>query len=59
MNIQGHAFQHRHVLCFSVSTHAVRDLCLEGDSPTALVLESPFNNIKDEVKFHPLSSVSI
>lgn len=43
---------------FSVSTHAVGDLCLEGDHPAALVLESPFNNIKDEIKFHPLSSAS-
>lgn len=42
-----------------MSSHAVGDLCLEGDHPTALVLESPFSNIKDEVKFHPLSSVSL
>lgn len=46
-----------HSLGTGVSTHAVGDLCLEGDRPAALVLESPFNNIKDEIKFHPLSSI--
>ncbi|XP_050731190.1 lysophosphatidylserine lipase ABHD12-like [Eriocheir sinensis] len=46
-----------HSLGTGVSAHAVGDLCLEGENPTALVLESPFNNIKDEVKFHPLSSI--
>lgn len=46
-----------HSLGTGVSTHAVGDLCQEGDHPTALVLESPFNNIKDEIKFHPLSSI--
>ncbi|XP_045581166.1 lysophosphatidylserine lipase ABHD12 [Procambarus clarkii] len=46
-----------HSLGTGVSTHAVGDLCLEGNQPTALVLESPFNNIKDEIKFHPLSSI--
>ncbi|XP_042228174.1 lysophosphatidylserine lipase ABHD12-like isoform X2 [Homarus americanus] len=46
-----------HSLGTGVSTHAVGDLCLEGDHPAALVLESPFNNIKDEIKFHPLSSL--
>ncbi|XP_066964156.1 lysophosphatidylserine lipase ABHD12-like isoform X1 [Macrobrachium rosenbergii] len=46
-----------HSLGTGVSTHAVGDLCLEGDHPSAVVLESPFNNIKDEIKFHPLSSV--
>ncbi|XP_047473114.1 lysophosphatidylserine lipase ABHD12-like [Penaeus chinensis] len=46
-----------HSLGTGVSTHAVGDLCLEGDNPTAVVLESPFNNIRDEIKFHPLSSI--
>ncbi|MPC44995.1 Monoacylglycerol lipase ABHD12 [Portunus trituberculatus] len=35
--VWGHSLGTGHVLCFSVSTHAVRDLCLEGDSPTALI----------------------
>ena len=43
---------------FSVTSHMVADLCVEGDRPTALVLESPFNNIQDEVKLHKLASVS-
>ena len=42
----------------SVTSHMVSDLCTEGDRPTGLVLESPFNNIQDEVKLHKLASVS-
>ena len=33
------------------------DLCMAGDSPTAVILESPFNNIRDEIKYHPLAAV--
>ena len=39
----------------AVSTEAVARLCETGDPPTALILESPFNNIHDEIKFHPMS----
>lgn len=38
-----------HSLGSSVSTHIVSDLSLEDNPPHALILESPFNNIKDEV----------
>ena len=30
-------------------------LCESGDPPVGLILESPFNNIHDEIKFHPMS----
>ena len=30
-------------------------LCESGDPPTSLILESPFNNIHDEIKYHPMS----
>lgn len=46
-----------HSLGTGVSTHAIGDLCLEGERPSGLVLESPFNNIRDEIKFHPLTSI--
>ena len=35
----------------------VSDLCLEGRRPSGLVLESPFNNIFDEVRNHPMAWV--
>jgi len=44
-----------HSLGTAVSTEAVARLCDEGDPPKALILESPFNNIHDEIKFHPMS----
>lgn len=43
----------------SVSSHMVADLCNEGDKPAALVLESPFTSIGEEVKNHMLSAVSV
>jgi len=43
-----------HSLGSAVSSHLVADLCLEGNRPHGLVLESPFNNIYDEVRNHPL-----
>ncbi|XP_042861393.1 lysophosphatidylserine lipase ABHD12-like isoform X2 [Penaeus japonicus] len=39
-----------HSLGTGISTHALRDLCLDGERPSGLVLESPFNNMKEEVK---------
>jgi len=44
-----------HSLGTAVSTEAVARLCEEGDPPTSLILESPFNNIHDEIKYHPMS----
>uniref|UniRef100_T1IIE7 AB hydrolase-1 domain-containing protein n=1 Tax=Strigamia maritima TaxID=126957 RepID=T1IIE7_STRMM len=44
-----------HSLGTGVSTKMVRDLCEQGDQPLGLVLESPFNNLRDEVRNHPLT----
>lgn len=46
-----------HSLGTAVASHLVADLCLEGTSPCGLVLESPFNNIFDEVRNHPMAWV--
>lgn len=46
-----------HSLGTGVASHLVADLCLEGTSPCGLVLESPFNNIFDEVRNHPMAWV--
>ncbi|CAL4058670.1 unnamed protein product [Meganyctiphanes norvegica] len=46
-----------HSLGTGVSCHAVSHMCLSGEPPTALILESPFNNIKDEIRYHPLTSI--
>ncbi|KAF0297448.1 Monoacylglycerol lipase ABHD12 [Amphibalanus amphitrite] len=46
-----------HSLGTGVTSHMVADLCVEGDRPTALVLESPFNNIQEEVRLHKLASL--
>jgi len=44
-----------HSLGTAVSSHLVADLCVEGRRPCGLVLESPFNNIFDEVRNHPMA----
>lgn len=44
-----------HSLGTAVSTEAVARLCEEGEPPKALILESPFNNIHDEIRYHPMS----
>jgi len=46
-----------HSLGTAVSSHLVADLCQEGNRPCGLVLESPFNNIFDEVRNHPMAWV--
>jgi len=43
-----------HSLGTGVAGHLVSLLSQEGISPTGLVLESPFNNIFDEVRNHPM-----
>ncbi|KAB7495165.1 Monoacylglycerol lipase ABHD12 [Armadillidium nasatum] len=48
-----------HSLGTGVSCHSVGSLCQEGKSPSALILESPFNNIRDEVKYHPLAAIFV
>lgn len=44
-----------HSLGTAVSIEAVARLCDEGEPPKALILESPFNSIHDEIKFHPMT----
>jgi len=46
-----------HSLGTAISTHLVADLCLQGNPPHGLVLESAFNNIFDEVRNHWMSWV--
>jgi abhydrolase domain-containing protein 12 len=43
-----------HSLGTAVSSHLVADLCTQEERPCGLVLESPFNNIFDEVRNHPM-----
>jgi len=44
-----------HSLGAAISCHLVADLCLQGNPPDGLVLESPFNNVFDEVRNHPMA----
>jgi hypothetical protein len=44
-----------HSLGTAVSTEAVATLCESGNPPSALILESPFNNIHEEIRIHPMS----
>ena len=47
-----------HSLGAGVSSHMAALVSMQGTPPRHLILESPFNNLKDEIQFHPLSSVS-
>jgi hypothetical protein len=40
-----------------VSSHALSLLAEEGKKADGLILESPFNNLRDELKEHPFSKV--
>ncbi|CAG05098.1 unnamed protein product [Tetraodon nigroviridis] len=40
-----------------VATNLVRRLCDRGSPPDALILESPFTNIREEARSHPFSTV--
>jgi hypothetical protein len=42
-----------------VSSHALSLLAQEGKKADGLILESPFNNLRDELKEHPFSKVRI
>lgn len=42
-----------------VSCHAVADMCEQLKCPQALILEAPFNNMREEVKLNPLSQVRL
>jgi len=46
-----------HSLGTGVASRTVSELCLNNDPPYAMVLEAPFNNIKDEIRSHPLSYI--
>lgn len=46
-----------HSLGTGVATNLVRRLCDRGSPPDALILESPFTNIREEAKSHPFSMV--
>ncbi|KTF86415.1 hypothetical protein cypCar_00026141 [Cyprinus carpio] len=46
-----------HSLGTGVATNLVRRLCDRGTPPDALILESPFTNIREEAKSHPFSLV--
>uniref|UniRef100_A0AAY4BTQ2 Lysophosphatidylserine lipase ABHD12 n=1 Tax=Denticeps clupeoides TaxID=299321 RepID=A0AAY4BTQ2_9TELE len=46
-----------HSLGTGVATNLVRHLCDRGTPPDALILESPFTNIREEAKSHPFSMV--
>ncbi|XP_061823435.1 lysophosphatidylserine lipase ABHD12 [Nerophis lumbriciformis] len=46
-----------HSLGTGVATNLVRQLCDRGSPPDALILESPFTNIREEARSHPFSMV--
>ena len=46
-----------HSLGSSISTNVVQQLCRAGDSPAGLILEAPFNNLKDAAFNHPFSAI--
>ncbi|XP_038586166.1 lysophosphatidylserine lipase ABHD12-like [Micropterus salmoides] len=46
-----------HSLGTGVATNLVRRLCDRGSPPDALILESPFTNIREEARSHPFAMV--
>lgn len=44
-----------HSLGTGISTKLAKKLCEEDDHPSGIVLESPFNNIKEAAFYHPFS----
>ncbi|KAF7704749.1 lysophosphatidylserine lipase ABHD12 isoform X2 [Silurus meridionalis] len=46
-----------HSLGTGVATNLARRLCDRGTPPDAVILESPFTNIREEAKSHPFSMV--
>ncbi|OBS59854.1 hypothetical protein A6R68_09022 [Neotoma lepida] len=48
-----------HSLGTGVATNLVRRLCERETPPDALILESPFTNIREEAKSHPFSVATI
>lgn len=45
------------MLYYRVSTHVLALLAIKKVQPAGLFLESPFNNIADELSEHPLAQV--
>nr|XP_061794045.1 lysophosphatidylserine lipase ABHD12-like [Nerophis lumbriciformis] len=45
-----------HSLGTGVATNLVRQLCDRGSPPDALILESPFTNIREEARSHPFAT---
>lgn len=48
-----------HSLGTGLSTHMLAVLNNENIKPTGLILESPFNNMRDEISRHPLAKVRL
>lgn len=48
-----------HSLGTGVSTHALSLLGEEGYTAAGLILESPFNNLKDEISEYPMTQVNL
>ena len=44
-------------LTYRVSSHVLDRLSAEGTESYGLVLESPFNNMRDELRAHPFAQV--
>ncbi|XP_038157719.1 lysophosphatidylserine lipase ABHD12 isoform X2 [Cyprinodon tularosa] len=57
MEESGQLYIWGHSLGTGVATNLVRRLCDRGSPPDALILESPFTNIREEAKSHPFSMV--
>lgn len=53
-----HVFVWGHSLGTSISTHMISMLKENIRKPVGLILESPFNNLQEEIREHPLSTVS-
>lgn len=43
---------------FRIVSHALAELEAENKQVTGVVLESPFNNLSDEIKEYPICQVS-
>lgn len=55
---KGNLFVWGHSLGTGLSTHMLGVLSKSDIVPTGLILESPFNNLKDEISEHPLATVN-
>jgi len=50
-------FMWGHSLGTAISTSAVNKLCVRGEWPRGLILESPFNNLTEILTHHPFSKI--